>query len=68
MSNDLVSIIMLSHDRGKYVRETVESVGESKTCPPSPPPSIPSEIVSMASSSGLNMSAVQTLREELPQV
>ena len=26
MSNDLVSIIMLSHDEGKYVRETVESV------------------------------------------
>lgn len=26
MSNDLVSIIMLSHERGKYVKETVESV------------------------------------------
>lgn len=26
MSNDLVSIIMLSHEGGKYVRETIESV------------------------------------------
>ena len=26
MSNDLVSIVMLSHNNGRYLKETIESV------------------------------------------